>query len=486
MVFAVNVTFCESQYKMADCVLSALESANTGTDCVQPTVGDDNCVGTWPDRKNEPITAADQTKKGPTFGMDYKDGGIIEVDGKKVSNPYTTMSHTVASVGASMTVTSGSCFIWNSYLDTSFYAGKDIGNFPLSARAWCGGNGDKPTVQFYKGGNCAEDTELGGKNNKDDKGLIFNAADTCEDSMNADTAVDKDGPFAALGAFSCVEVVDSMNEVDICAEKDNKDLKGFAQKTVPALFTLASKTCLSKAGGGLGGEYGFVNEGGRTMLSNAVCFDQCADMPSPITEMAKDPAGCPAASKADPTCSGYTCAVTVTDKQCTKVAPVKHSIVECRDDSADATGDDKPTEKPSTGASCRTASLGEDVCIADGTATKEEVDKKGDGDCNKAYQNPNQPCSFKNCFSYIMAPSCESIPTFFGMGLRVKTMEDLKDDLPARPLNPMLFVIAGAAVVVIILLICFIRCYCYGHYCCQPCCCKKAPTDLVQTDGDKK
>merc|ERR1711865_109589 len=317
MVFAVNVTFCESQYKMADCVLSALESANTGTDCVQPTVGDDNCVGTWPDRKNEPITAADQTKKGPTFGMDYKDGGIIEVDGKKVSNPYTTMRHTVGSEGVSMSVTSGSCFIWNSYFDSSFYNRKDISNFPLSARAWCGGNGDKPTVQFYKGGNCAEDTELGGKNNKDDKGLIFDASDTCG---TYDMAADKDGPFAALGAFSCVEVPDSMVEIDICADKDNKDLKGFAQKTVPALYTMATGVCATGGGGGGGGQ-AFVNVGKKTMTTNSMCYDQCANMPSPITEVATDPVGCPSLAY------GVT---TVTDKQCVKDAPEKFSYFTCQ------------------------------------------------------------------------------------------------------------------------------------------------------------
>merc|ERR1719473_259469 len=120
------------------------------------------------------------------------------------------MTHTASSVGDSMTVTSGSCFIWSS-ITSGVFTNKELSNFPLSARAWCGGNGDKPTVQFYKGGDCAEGTELGGENHKDDKGLLFDTSDTCG---TKDKAADKDGPFAALGAFSCVEVPDSMLEVD--------------------------------------------------------------------------------------------------------------------------------------------------------------------------------------------------------------------------------------------------------------------------------
>lgn len=182
MVFAVNVTFCDHQQKMAICPDTLAETFETGTYCFQPEVGSSNCVGDWPDRKDEPYTAADQTRKGPSYGKDNKDGGPSPPDWDPRPTvafyPFTTMSHSVKSVGDSMTVTSGSCFIWNSFQDPIFQ-GKDIGTWPLSARAWCGGNGDKPTVQFYKGGNCAEDTELGGKNNKDDKGLLFDTPDTC-------------------------------------------------------------------------------------------------------------------------------------------------------------------------------------------------------------------------------------------------------------------------------------------------------------------
>jgi hypothetical protein len=431
MVFAVNVTFCDHQLKMADCAKTFAERTETGVSCTQDAAG--VCSGTWPDRKKSEEASTD--KKGVTYGKDNKDGGVAVVDSKVVFNPYTTMSHSATSVGRSMAVTSGSCFIWNSFEDTTFQ-GKDIATFPLSARAWCGGNGDKPTVQFYKGGNCAEDTELGGKNNKDDKGLLFDTPDTCG---TKDAAADKDGPFAALGAFSCVEVVDSMNVVDSCAMKANKDKTGYAQTTVPAVYTLASGACATGPGG-LGGGTALVNVGKRTMSTNSVCSSQCADTPSPITEMAKDPSGCPSpAFGAAPT-----------DKQCT---PSKaYSYFGCSDIAASGTGDDKPTDKPSTGASCTSKALTTTKAVEAGLCTQEEVDKKGEGACNLARFNPEPACRQPYCFSTILSSSCESIP-LSKTAYHVKTMKDLKDSLPDRPINWMFWIIVAAVALVVIIVL---------------------------------
>jgi hypothetical protein len=193
------------------------------------------------------------------------------------------------------------------------------------------------------------------------------------------------------------------------------------------------------------------------MTTNSMCYTQCADMPSPITEMAKDPAGCPERTSA-----------AVTDKQCTKNAPEKYSYFTCSDDQAGRTGDNKPTDKPSTGAECSTSSQDgygtPTICLKDTDATQEDYDKKGEGSCNTASWNPNRPCSVSPCRSRIVASKCDSIP-LQPTAYRIKTTEDLKDVLPPRPINPMYFVYAGVALLVIIIIVCVV---------CKPCS-SKAP-----------
>merc|ERR1711865_136515 len=117
------------------------------------------------------------------------------------------------------------------------------------------------------------------------------------------------------------------------------------------------------------------------------------------------------------------------------------------------------TDKPSTGALCYSESLGEDECIKSGAATKEENEKKGD----PVARNPaslNGVCSPVTCHATIESSSCESIP-LKRTAFHIKTMEQLKDDLPARPINWVFWaIIAAVVLVVVIIIVCVI---------CKPC-----------------
>jgi hypothetical protein len=301
--YAVNVTFCETQYPMAKCYDSTTpEGLKRKVDeglqkSCQGIVG--KCTGQWPDGRE---TTKDDFDGHMTVALGPQPERPLERIGtttydttdplKHVRIAPTVMSHAARDVNKAMTVASGSCFPW-AHSDSA-PVGTDLAFIPLSARAWCGGSGDQPTVQFYKGGGCGEGTELGGENNKDDKGLIFNAPDTCG---TTDMAADKDGPFAALGAFSCVQVVDSMNEFNTCAsisatDEDVKGITGFPQADNNAVYTLATGVCAREPRAidvsvwkqGLRGTATAVTQqDGTIMLSTSPSYAGCATMMTPVT-----------------------------------------------------------------------------------------------------------------------------------------------------------------------------------------------------------
>lgn len=238
-----------------------------------------------------------------------------------------------------------------------------------------------------------------------------------------------------------------MSVVDVCGFKQD-DKTGFAQKTVPAVYTLASGVCNTGPAANtktsyegllyrlLGGSsMALVNVGKRTMFTNSVCHGQCADMPSPFTELAKDPAGCPTSP-------------TDVNKKCT--GDKAYSLFYCSDSVSGTTA--TTTDNPSPGAQCRSFPLSKADCVKAGLATQEDLDKKGEGACNLARFNPEPACSPPQCASTILSSSCDSIP-LSATAYHVKTMEDLKDDLPDRPINSTFWIIIAAVVLVVIVII---------------------------------
>jgi hypothetical protein len=361
-----------------------------------------------------------------------------------------------------MGVASGSCFIWNNQNDNSFWEGKDISNFPLSARAWCGGAGDKPTVQFYKGGNCAEDTEFGGENNKDDKGLLFNTADTCG---TYDAAADKDGPFAALGAFSCVQVVDSMNEFNTCAsisatDEDVKGITGFPQADNNAVYTLAAGVCAREPRaidvsvwkqGMIGTATAVTQQDGTSMMSNSPCYDVCATMMTPVTAnkdtkySAKGSEGAKCtmygASKTPELCTDNT--VTPPQRFMSYGGSNTRSFLKEKDGSYNP--DPKTfTETPLPGSMVMSQMNGAapDFPTTEFSKTAPEWQK---------WKMPFAQTSFGQCMTVSMARKCSDIP-LSQTAVGQKAMADL--EYPSRPVNVMMVgIIVGAVVVAAVVVV---------------------------------
>ena len=205
VTWGINVTFCSDQWPKAPCGSAGTEPMATEEDAavqecpVDPQADDE-------DKAKSPHAVA----------------------------PYTAFSHKLASTDSSMVTASGSCFIWSHFLDSEFWAFRKLDSFALSARAWCGGSGDKPTVQFYNSGNCDEETNLG------DKALLFDSPDQCGlYNLNNE---EEDGPFVRLGAFSCVPTNSSFNVIESCASTTFKDAEGQLQgkESIPAAYTIAT------------------------------------------------------------------------------------------------------------------------------------------------------------------------------------------------------------------------------------------------------
>jgi len=440
MVWAVNTTFCDSLYKQVACdkTLETKSCVSGSADLVANKCWD------IPQNRDESKDAEANTRL-----------------------PYTKLSHLPNSVGSNQVTASGSCFQWNAMSAGAYSRPKA----PMSARAWCGGSSDAPTVQFYKSGNCAEETELGGSNNKDDKGLLFATSTTCG-TFDAE----KDGPFATLGAFSCVQVADTFNVVSACpaATEASQKLPGRLTKVVPNIYTLATDTCAASGGGGDSIMLsGFTHQGGKVLSGNAMCYDDCSRLKlTPYDE----PVKCATAAEQ----ATDDCKLKDPENQlsCSQTLDTDKKVV----DGACALNLKPQGSKQSTEQNeCYTK-----AAASDGYKAIKD-------DCDTAQTAEQTAFMMKECptiLPYYNGERCklsvtnqkccalddkECSPT--GYAVEIKTTEAIckvEADCPSRPIDPMYFVYAGVALLVIIIIVCVV---------CKPCSSKASPSGEAATEA---